>query len=79
MVESDMPRDKIIGRNLFACWATKATNAHSEYVIIIASPRQHWFRERSSILREIRKLPVLFCSVLLLVAVDSSLRTSILR
>jgi hypothetical protein len=24
----------------FACWITKATNAHSEYIIFIAFPRQ---------------------------------------
>jgi hypothetical protein len=34
-----------------ACWIPKATNTHSQYVISIASPRQWWFRERTSILR----------------------------
>jgi len=32
---------------------------------------QKWYRERASILREIRKLPVLFCGVLCLAAMDS--------
>jgi len=71
IVEPDRPRDNVIGRILFASCITKATNTHSEYVKIIAFPMQQWFRERASILREIRKLPVLFCSLLCLIAVDS--------
>jgi hypothetical protein len=45
--------DNIIGlrRMRFACWITKATDTHSEYVILIAFPRQEWFRERASMLR----------------------------
>jgi len=35
----------------FACWVIKATNTHSEYVILIALPRQQWLRERASMLR----------------------------
>jgi hypothetical protein len=34
-----------------ACWITKATDTHSEYVILIAFRRQQWLRERASILR----------------------------
>ena len=34
-----------------ACWITKATNTHSEYVIFIAFPRQKWLRESASMLR----------------------------
>ena len=30
--------DNIIRRMRFACWITKATNTHSEYVILIAFP-----------------------------------------
>jgi hypothetical protein len=37
----------------FACWITKAANIHSEYVILIAFPRQKWLRERALILRYI--------------------------
>ena len=33
-----------------ACWITKATNIGSEYVILIAFPRQKWLRECSSML-----------------------------
>ena len=43
--------DNIIGRMRFACRITKATDTHSEYVILIAFPRQQWLRERTSLLR----------------------------
>jgi hypothetical protein len=29
----------------FACWPPEATDTHSEYVILIASPRHQWFGE----------------------------------
>ena len=35
----------------FACWVTKATNAHLEYIVPIYFLRQQWLRERVSILR----------------------------
>ena len=35
----------------FACWIIKATNTHSEYLILTAFLRQQWLCERSSILR----------------------------
>ena len=34
-----------------ACWISKATDIHSEYVLIIVFHLQKWFRERVSILR----------------------------
>jgi len=34
-----------------ACWITKATNTHSEYLILIAFPRQQWSRKHDSVLR----------------------------
>jgi hypothetical protein len=43
--------DNIIRRMHIACWITKATNIHSEYVILIAFLLQHWLHERSSTLR----------------------------
>ena len=42
--------DNIIRCMRFACWITKATDTHSEYVILIAFPRQQWLRERASML-----------------------------
>jgi hypothetical protein len=39
-----------------ACWVAKATNTHSEYVILIAFPQQQWFHEHVII----RTLPLLF-------------------
>ena len=35
----------------FACWMTKATNTHLEYVILPAFPLQQWLYERAAILR----------------------------
>jgi hypothetical protein len=52
-------RDNIIRRMRFACWITKATDTHAEYVILIAFPRQQWLRERASVLHI---LPVLLIS-----------------
>ena len=34
-----------------ACWISKATDIHSEYVILIVIPRQQWFRDGTSMLR----------------------------
>ena len=35
----------------FACWIPKAIYTHSEYVILIAFPRQQWLPERAPLLR----------------------------
>jgi hypothetical protein len=43
--------DNIIRRMRCACWITKATDTHSEYVIFIAFARQQWLGERASMLR----------------------------
>jgi hypothetical protein len=40
-----------IWRMRIECWITRATNTHSQYVILIAFPLQQWLRERASILR----------------------------
>jgi len=34
-----------------ARWIPKATDTHSEYLILIALPWQQWLRERASVLR----------------------------
>ena len=39
-----------IWRMRIACCITKATNTHSEYVILIAFPLQRWLQERTSML-----------------------------
>ena len=41
----------IARRMRIACWITKVTNTHSEYVIFIAFPLQQWLHERASMLR----------------------------
>ena len=38
-------------------WILKATNTHSEYMVVIAFPLQEWFHERASIFA-VRTLPV---------------------
>jgi hypothetical protein len=43
--------DNTIWRMRCACWVTKATDTHSEYVIIIAFPWQQLLHEHASILR----------------------------
>jgi hypothetical protein len=43
--------DDIKRRMRFPCCMTKATATHSGYVIFIAVRRQHWLRERASVLR----------------------------
>jgi hypothetical protein len=40
-----------IWRTRMACWMPKGTNAHSEYVILIAFPLQQWLHECASMLR----------------------------
>jgi hypothetical protein len=42
--------DNIIWRMRFACLIAKATDTHSEYIILIAFPRQQWLSERASTL-----------------------------
>jgi hypothetical protein len=50
MVEPDRPQ-VTIWRMRTACWIPKATNTHSEYVILIAFPLQQWLNGRASMLR----------------------------
>jgi hypothetical protein len=57
----------------FPSWIPKATDTHSEYVILIAFPLQQWMHERPSMLRYsalpalltwYKNLPKLFNSVI---------------
>jgi len=43
--------DNIIGGMRFECWKNEAKDMHSEYVILISSPRQEKFFKIDSILR----------------------------
>jgi hypothetical protein len=43
--------DNIKWRVRFACWITKATDAHKEYIILTAFPLQQWLRQCASVLR----------------------------
>ena len=40
-----------IWRMRIACWINMATDTHSDYVILIAFPRQRWLDESVSMLR----------------------------
>ena len=40
----------IVWRMRIACWIYKDTKTHSEYVILIACPRQQWLPERVPVL-----------------------------
>ena len=40
-----------IWRMRIACWIPKATDTHSEYVIVMAFPLQEWLRERVPVFR----------------------------
>jgi len=50
IVEPGRPQ-MTIWRMRFACWVTKTTDTHSEYVILISFPLQQWLYEHASILR----------------------------
>jgi hypothetical protein len=50
IVESDWP-EMIVWPTRIACWITKATNTHPEYVTLNAFPLQKWLQERASVLR----------------------------
>ena len=41
----------IIRRMRFDCCVNRATSTHSEYVILVACPREQWLRYRASLLR----------------------------
>jgi len=49
-VEQDWPQ-MTIRRVRIACWIPKATDTHSEYIIVITFPLQQWLHERVSVLR----------------------------
>jgi len=36
---------------IIACWIPKATNAHSQYVVLTAFPLQLWLHKHASVLR----------------------------
>ena len=48
IVELGRPQTTI-QRMRIACWITKVTNTHSEYVIFISFPLQQWSQERTSV------------------------------
>ena len=49
IVQSSKPQMRV-RRMRIACWIPKATNTHSDYVILIAFPVQQFLQERASML-----------------------------
>jgi len=47
LVHPDRSHDNTIRRMRFACRITKATDIHTEYLILTAFPLQQWLRERA--------------------------------
>jgi len=58
ILEPGMPETTIRCMKI-ACWIPKATNTHSQYVILIAFPLQKWLKERAPQRYVICTLPVL--------------------
>ena len=54
-----------------ACLITKATNTHSEYVILIVFPPQQWLRERASVLRYAYSARLVKCQLLFVILRDT--------
>ena len=50
IVEPGRPQMKIWHMRI-ASWVTKATNTHSQYVVLTAFPLQQWLHERVCMLR----------------------------
>ena len=55
-----------------ACWIPKATNTHSEYVILIAFQRHQWLREGASMLRYITYIACLVKFIVFWVLISCS-------
>jgi hypothetical protein len=50
LVDLEGPQTTIWCKHI-ACWIPMTTNTQSLYVKLITSPPQHWFQERTSMLR----------------------------
>jgi hypothetical protein len=59
VVEWDTPL-MIIRRIRIACWVTKTTDTHSEYVIFISFARQQRLRERATLSRYVHTVSCLY-------------------
>jgi len=49
IVQPDMAHT-VVWRMRIACYIPKATNTHSEYVVLNAFPLQRWLHDRDSVL-----------------------------
>ena len=53
--------DKILRRMRIACWINKATDTHSEYVLLIVFPRHPWLRDTGLNITFMRTLLLVCC------------------
>ena len=58
--------DDTIWHVCFACWMVKVSDTHSEYVILIALPRQQWYHECAWILCLYVHFLSCYCSIMTL-------------
>jgi hypothetical protein len=81
VIEPDMPQIKYNAAHelLHTCWIPKATDTHSEYVILIAFTRQQWLREFARIIRTLPVLLGIYFKSIAVTYVRNSLRTSGIR
>ena len=62
--------DNIIRHMRIACWIPKATNTHSEYVILTAFPLQQWLHESFYVIRTL---------LVLLPSADNNTNNAVIR
>jgi len=48
--------DNLVRNVRLACWLTKVTNIHSEYLLPVAFMRQYWLHDYASMLRTLTGL-----------------------
>jgi hypothetical protein len=62
MVEPDWPQ-MTKWRMRIAYWIPKATNTHSEYLILVPFPQQQWLHERTSVTLSVLSVFVLIPAI----------------
>jgi len=60
-------RPQMTWRMCIACWITKATNIHSEYVILIAFPLQQCLHDSASVLCHMYTACLVYLKILLFI------------
>jgi hypothetical protein len=68
-----------IWRTRIACWIPKATDTHSEHVILVAFPLQQWLQECASVLRYTYLACIVGCNFFLFANLHQRLRESLVH